>query len=270
MEKNSEILRGIDINEVKVFEDSQYEHARYLAESNEGWDLVYQKKSAEVWTKEMPESYFKMIKAATTLNVSADVVYDVLHDPDYRSSWDKYMVKAEDIGVLNPNNDLCYYALASVPPIKSRDFVMQRSWLDIGNEKFICTRSVWHDDYPPTRSFIRGFIYLTVYFIKFIDENSCQVTYLTYSDPKGKLPSWLINRITKIIAPKVLKKLHKACLNYEAWKRSHNPLQKPWRYPEQLEGAPRVDLSKCVPKHVVQDIVDETSLQLDCDEIKED
>ncbi|CAD5215256.1 unnamed protein product [Bursaphelenchus okinawaensis] len=231
--------------EVKILKDEDYEQARHLVEDTEKWSLVYKKKQTEVWTQEMPESTFKMIKTKAVLNVSAEVVYDVLHDPDYRSTWDKYMVKSEDIGILNTNNDLCYYAPIVAgygePEVHLYEICLARC-------KII----------PPSKTFIRGFIYLTVYYIKVIDDNSCEVTYLTHSDPKGKLPSWLINHITKIIAPKVLKKLHKACVNYESWKRHNKPLQKPWRYPEQLEAAPRADLAKCMAKDVVQELVDET------------
>ncbi|GBO98449.1 START domain-containing protein 10 [Eumeta japonica] len=43
-------------------------------------------------------------------DVSADTLYDVLHDPEYRSVWDTHMLAAEDAGHINVNNDVGYYA----------------------------------------------------------------------------------------------------------------------------------------------------------------
>ena len=51
------------------------------------------------------------LKLTTTFpDVPATVLYDVLHDPAYRTTWDKFMLETREIGHLNPNNNINYYA----------------------------------------------------------------------------------------------------------------------------------------------------------------
>uniref|UniRef100_A0A914S478 START domain-containing protein n=1 Tax=Parascaris equorum TaxID=6256 RepID=A0A914S478_PAREQ len=74
--------------------------------------------------------------------------------------------------------------------------------------------------YPPVKGYVRGVVFFTAYLIR-------------EADVGCKLPAWLINRLTRVIGPRMLKKLHKACLKYPAWKASNQPAWKPWIYPEQ-------------------------------------
>lgn len=115
-----------------------------------------------------------MVKVKSVFqNISANTMFDVLHDPEYRKDWDEHMLASVEIGYLNPNNDVGYYACmvgskllfncnqlikiaVSCPaPVKNRDFILQRSWLDMGYEKLILNHTVEHKDYPQKKGFIR-------------------------------------------------------------------------------------------------------------------
>ena len=71
-------------------------------------------------------------------------------------TWDKHMLESKELGMLNPNNALSYYAIHCPAPVKNRDFVLQvrtftsrnkshkvsysvfqRSWLQTGSESYI-------------------------------------------------------------------------------------------------------------------------------------
>lgn len=65
--------------------------------------------------------------------------------------------------------------------------------------------------------------------------------YVTHSDPGGKTSSWVTNKISTILAPQLIKKLHKACQAYPSWKQQHSPSMKHWLYPEQIKS-PRINI----------------------------
>merc|ERR1711872_853783 len=75
--------------------------------------------------------------------------------------------------------------------------------------------------------------------------NGCSLGYVAHSDPGGKLPVWVTNKVSTILAPKMVKRLHKACKTYHSWKNLHNPTLKPWLYPEQITGK-KLSLEDCL------------------------
>ncbi|CAB3362285.1 Hypothetical predicted protein [Cloeon dipterum] len=218
----------MELGLIKIAEDSDFQHFRRIIDNHDDWELNYARDDTKVWTKCVPGIDFKMVKLVTVFDdVSPNVMYDVLHDPEYRRVWDKHMIEAHDIGYLNPNNDIGYYAMSCPVPLKNRDFVLQRSWLDMGTEQIIMNHSVNHKDYSEKPNYVRGISYITGYLIRPKGNSGCFVGYASQTDPKGTLPSWM-----------------KASQGYPAWKANNNPAFKPWFFPEQIT-VPRITAEDC-------------------------
>lgn len=69
----------------------------------------------------------------------------------------------------------------------------------------------------------------------------CRLGYITHTNPKGNLPTWVSNKLSSTFAPKLVKKLHKACVRYPTWKEANKREVKPWVYPEQI-ASPRINV----------------------------
>lgn len=112
------------------------------------------------------------------------------------------------------------------PPIQNRDFVLQRSWLATPKNISILNHSVFHEDLPPKKYFVRGISHLTgmcqmvlslsrilstyvSVFIGYVIEpllgktKGCHLSYVSATDPKGAIPMWAVNKGTQYFAPKV-------------------------------------------------------------------
>lgn len=253
--------RKMQVGEVRVADDEDFRKLKELCEQSDGWKLEYHKHNTHIWTKNNDLSEFKIFKVRSNFDVSADTLYDVLHDPDYRKVWDRAMIDSYDICALNPNNDIGYYAIRCPSPLKNRDFVTLRSWLATSKEYYIMNHSVNHVEYPPYKDYIRAISFLTGYLIVPKDTSSCTLTYVSQSDPKGRLPSWVVNKTTQILAPKVVNRMKQACKNYVAWKQKNRPFYRPWIFPEQ-STLPRLQMLhiKDFSSQETREIVDESNL----------
>lgn len=101
----------MDVGEVRIADDRDFECLKNLADKHDGWNVEYKKRDTTVWTKSTDQTLFKMIKLhAVYKDVSPSLLFDVLMDPLYRKTWDVHMIESYDIGCLNPNNDVGYYA----------------------------------------------------------------------------------------------------------------------------------------------------------------
>lgn len=112
--------------------------------------------------KKSPSVFFSSKVQSEFTGISAELLYDVIHDGQFRSTWDTAMLEGYEICSVLPNSDIGYYSsssnfscilsclafvwflVKSPPPFKNRDFVTQRCWLDFGrnSEKYIINHSV--------------------------------------------------------------------------------------------------------------------------------
>ncbi|XP_070300761.1 START domain-containing protein 10 [Salvelinus sp. IW2-2015] len=222
---------------VQIPDDTDFTSFKEQCENHEGWTARYNKGSVTVWCRDEECKTIQKLKMRIVCkDVTAETLYDVLHDTSYRKKWDGNMIDTHDIAGLTVNarfSDVGYYSWKCPSPLKNRDFVTMRSWLPLGNDYLIINYSVKHPQYPPKKDYVRAVSLLTGYLIQSNGASSSTLYYLTQVDPKGSLPKWVVNRASQFVAPKAMKKIYKACQKYPEWKRKHNPNLKPWIYPEQ-------------------------------------
>jgi len=214
---------------------TQQEYDDFIAfcDSNEGWNVAHQSSDGKikVWDKTLPNSPINCVKLfAVFPDIDASTMYDVLHDPDYRKVWDENMIDGPCLEQIDECNDVGYYSAKSpVMLVSPRDFVNQRSWREKEDELLIMNHSVVLSSMPEKSNFVRANSIKTGYLVRVRKEGGCNVIYITQTDPRGSIPNWVTNKVTKHFAPTIIGKLEAAAHKYNDWKKDHNPDHKPWR-----------------------------------------
>ncbi|VDL18036.1 unnamed protein product [Hymenolepis diminuta] len=234
------------VGEVYIPTQEDFEYFVNLAKDENGWSKSYTSKSKSLpitaFTRIIDGNDIRAVKVESFFKgVSALNVYESLQDPEYRRTWDDAMKEGSRICYVSSNSEIGYYRLKSPFGLKDRDFVNQRSWHTDGSVYIIMNHSVVHKQKPQVEGVVRGISCITGYLIRPSGADSCEFIYITHSDPRGKIPTWVVNATVKTFAPLMTKRLYEAACGYSAWKATHNPDLKPWCNFAQLQAFPKLN-----------------------------
>ncbi|KAM6427186.1 START domain-containing protein 10-like [Liasis olivaceus] len=248
---------------VRLPDEADFRAFQAECEAELGWLSRYNRDGIAVWGQLPPQGDFAVQRVKGRVNmpdVSAETVFDVLHDTEYRKKWDLNVIETHEIARLSNNADVGYYSWKCPKPLKNRDVVTLRSWRVLDKSYVILNFSVKHQKYPPRKDLVRAVSLLAGYLVQPTGPSSCCLTYLAQVDPKGSLPKWVVNKASQYLAPKLMKKMYKACLKYPSWKQEHNAGKKPWLHPEQ-SVLPTMPLSELSLQHASSlENIDESGL----------
>jgi hypothetical protein len=215
---------------------------RATAVSAERWTEVHRSKPGDMkvvsstrqGAADMPGEGLTMVKVVAEFpHVPPETLYNALHDPDYRRAWDTNMVHSSTTCELDARNDVGYYAAKMPWPLKDRDFVLARGWMEFEDGEYaILNYSVVHTDLPVSAKFVRGNSHTTGYFLQPLAGGAgCRLSYMTHGDIGGSIPKFVLNSATTTLAPKMVTELAATAMAYPAWAAQHHPSSyvPPWK-----------------------------------------
>lgn len=213
---------------------------RALALSDDpSWTVHYSDEVLRVESKPPTDSStaLNIIRATRVMNnVPPLVLYNQLHDAQYRATWDTNMMEGYNIVQLDRHNDIGYYAAKFPWPLSNRDFCNQRSWMEFTNgEYLIFNHSEPHPDCPEKKGFVRARSILTGFYIRPNTAGTgTQLVYVTQSDPCGSIPHSIINYAMTKGARMILDNCEKYSEAYPAYAAKTYPAGHvyPWSTPK--------------------------------------
>lgn len=233
---------------------------RSLAMEADGWTTHYSDAKITVQTKPPPggsKGGLNMVRVRREMKtVPTHVLYDNLHDAEYRKTWDQNMLAGFNICDLNKHNDIGYYGAKFPWPLANRDFCNMRSWMEFTNGEFlIFNHSVPHNDCPEKKGFVRAKSIVTGYYVMPLPNhpNGCVLIYVTHTDLAGSIPHSVINFAMQKGVPGIMNRMEECAEKYITFSKERYPQGHvhPWRTPR-MDWDSTEDYPSVTPPSAVQ------------------
>jgi len=158
-------------------------------------------------------------------DATPDEISGVFLDNKYRLEWDEYVT---DLYVVQKNEkgpNVVYFNVDFPFPLANRDYVYAREVRNVTRNGephiVIVMHSVKQHGVPEVRGAIRVSDYHQSLAMKKVGKHGTKAFIQYFDDPKGNLPSWLVNWAAKSGVPAFLKDLQRACAGLEPYKKKH-------------------------------------------------
>ncbi len=165
-----------------------------------GWERISNSDGIEVSRKTVPNSALFAFKGEADIDAPMSKVLSVIRDTSRAKEWVDRVNEIRLVKQITPNERLEYYHIEIPWPLKDRDFVyISKIEVDKVAKKIIFSiRSVEEPSLPPNSKNVRGAIYNTTLTLTPVDGGKrTHAIGVAHTDPKGAVPSWIVNLIQK-------------------------------------------------------------------------
>ena len=176
--------------------------------ADQDWQQTTDENGIKVFIIDVNGTDIIKAKAITEISVTLDVVKNELNTVSDRNQWVPFLIKSEILHKDSEKERIEYSLFSSPWPASDRDFVYELVQVEANSQQHVYRmQSVVHDLMPENGEYIRGEIFESIYTLTRIEDSVTRVELIYHADPKGWLPTWIINIIQKILPYKILENL---------------------------------------------------------------
>lgn len=168
------------------------------------WTKIDSKRGTDRFFMQQEGSPICLVKGSTVINASFEVVVSLMCDfdlfADMMQICDEMNYERRIVERIDEHQGVFYGAFRLPAFLWNRDFAWRGSWAILpGREAVVLAKSTEHQDAPARESdrLVRGEISYSGYWIKELESGQVSVDYVVQADPKGNLPSWVVNIVAK-------------------------------------------------------------------------
>lgn len=178
-----------------------------LTAAQDEWSLDNNSNNIQVYTRSVPGSNIKEVKAATEINATPEKVFALLLDSDKFVEFMPYIDEARTVARESPD---VWYLYQRIPPplISERDYTLRHQKLVDTQRGHYELRWDAANDHGPTAKVgvVRVELCTGSYILDGLDGGTrTRITYQLHTDPGGSLPKWIVNFANSTSVPNLLR-----------------------------------------------------------------
>ncbi|NRB40374.1 MAG: cyclase [Pseudomonadales bacterium] len=173
-------------------------HAFAESSNDAKWKKVSSKKQAVVWARDVEGTAIKEVKLEAVIHAPVEQVWKTIKEVQYYTQFLPYV---EDIQIIKRTdaNSVYVYHRIDPPFVSHRDYTLLiTDEVDVANGQY---HRFWTQKNAVGPDVIAGVVRLEIcdgsWTLTSTENGETRVVYWVYTDPGGRIPKWLANKVNK-------------------------------------------------------------------------
>jgi len=176
------------------------------------WQKISDDDGIHVWKRDVPGSDFVAFRGKAIIDAPVSKVANVLIDTSRKGEWVSHLAEAKDVRQISEFERIEYnHTNSGFLLVKDRDFVFQaKAELDKDKKQMIIHLKSVEEPSVPEQGPVRGQLNESSYTLSAVDGGKRTMLELEIqADPKGSVPSWIVNLFQKSWPRKTIEGIQK-------------------------------------------------------------
>lgn len=159
------------------------------------WEKLLSEDGLNVFTRKMPNSKILGFKLEGVISAPIDQIMENMRDVERNAEWTPDLAEKSTIQEISDAEAITYSRNHLSWPISDRDFVTHNK-LFLHKERkllYVMTKSIIDKRSPPRKGIVRAWLSYSNIGLRPISERKTYVEWTIFADPRGNIPTWLVN-----------------------------------------------------------------------------
>ncbi len=172
-----------------------------LAEDYDGlyddgkWEKILSEDGLNVFTRKMPNSKILGFKLEGVIDAPIEQIMENMRSVETSAEWTPDLAEKTTIEEISDAEAITYSRNDLTWPVSDRDFVTHNK-LFLHKERkllYVMTKSIIDQRSPPRKGIVRAWLSYSNIGLRPISPTRTYVEWTIFADPKGNIPTWVVN-----------------------------------------------------------------------------